>query len=190
MLPKARMATFLPWRLDFALADRYGIKCLCRESCRMPLPRGIAHCRRSVDAVGGGEHAAAFGFVGRGHDHHVRQAGQEGQIESTVVGAAVGTDQAAAVNGQHHRQVLQGDVVDQLIVGALQEGRIDRNDGFQAFTGEACAKGQRMLLGNADIEVAVRVFGGEAHQARAFAHGRSDAHQSASRWRPCRTASR
>ena len=34
-----------------------------------------------------------------------------------------------------------------------------------------------MLLGDADIEVAVREFGGEADQARAFAHRRGDADQ-------------
>ena len=67
----------------------------------------------------------------------------------------VGADQAAAVDGEDHRQVLQGHVVDQLVVGALQEGRIDRDDRLQALAGEAGGEGDGMLLGDADIEVAV-----------------------------------
>ncbi len=40
---------------------------------------------------------------------------------------AVGADDAAAIDGEHHRQVLDRHVMDQLIVGALQECGIDRH---------------------------------------------------------------
>ena len=36
-------------------------------------------------------------------------------------GGAVTADQAGAVDGEHHRQVLQRHVVNQLVVGALQK---------------------------------------------------------------------
>jgi hypothetical protein len=73
-------------------------------------------------AVGGVEHLPAFVLVGRAEDDEVGNAGQEGQVEGAVVGGTVGADQAGPVDGHHHRQVLQGDVVDQLVVGPLQEG--------------------------------------------------------------------
>jgi len=36
--------------------------------------------------------------------------------------------------------------VDQLVVGALQEGRIDRHHRFAAFAGEAGGEGEGVLL--------------------------------------------
>jgi hypothetical protein len=41
----------------------------------------------------------------------------------------------------------------------------------------AGAEGHGVLLGDADVEVALRVLLVEAHHARAFAHGRRDADQ-------------
>ena len=93
------------------------------------------------------------------------------------MGRAVGADQPAAVDRQHHRQVLHRDVVDQLVVGALQEGRVDRHHRLHAFAGEARGEGHRVLLGDADIEIALRKFLRETHHAGAFAHRRGDADQ-------------
>ena len=72
---------------------------------------------------------------------------------------AVGADDAAAVEREDDRQVLQRDVVDQLVVGALQEGGIDRDDRLEPFAGQAGGEGHRMLLGDADIVVARRENG-------------------------------
>ena len=41
------------------------------------------------------------------------------------MGRAVGADQPGAVDREAHRQALDRDVVDDLVVAALQEGRID-----------------------------------------------------------------
>jgi uncharacterized membrane protein len=38
-----------------------------------------------------------------------------------MMGGSIGTDQSAAIETEGDWQVLQGDVVDNLIVGALQE---------------------------------------------------------------------
>ncbi len=48
--------------------------------------------------------------------------------------------------------------VNQLVVGALQEGRVNRHHRLDAFAGESGGKGQRMLFGNADIEIALGEF--------------------------------
>ena len=78
-----------------------------------------------------------------------------GDVEAAGMGRAVGADQPGAVDREAHRQVLDRDVVDDLVVGALQEGRIDRAERPHALRGEAGGEGHRMLLGDADVEGAV-----------------------------------
>ena len=78
------------------------------------------------------------------------------QVVAALVRGAVAADQAGAVEREHHRQVLQRDVVDQLVVAALQEGRVDRHHRLQALAGEAGGEGHRVLLGDGDVEVALR----------------------------------
>jgi len=46
--------------------------------------------------------------------------------------------------------------VDDLVVAALQERRIDRAEWLHAVGGEACGERHRMLLGDADIERPLR----------------------------------
>ena len=72
------------------------------------------------------------------------------------MGRAVGADEAGAVDGEAHRQALDRDVVHDLVVAALQEGRIDRAERLVAFGREAGGERHRMLLGDADIEGARR----------------------------------
>ncbi len=93
------------------------------------------------------------------------------------MGGTVGADQAAAVEREHHRQVLDLHVVDQLVVAALQERRVDRHHRFVAFAGHAGGEGHRMLFGNSHIKVALGILLCELDHARAFAHRRCDAHQ-------------
>ena len=90
---------------------------------------------------------------------------------------AVGTDNAGAVQREHHRQILQCHVVDQLVVGALQEGGINRHHRLEPLAGQAGGEGNRMLLGDADIVIALGKALMEINHARALAHGRRDAHQ-------------
>ena len=58
--------------------------------------------------------------------HEAGQAAEIGDVERAGMGRAVGADKAGAVHGEAHRQALDRDVVHDLVVGALQEGRIDR----------------------------------------------------------------
>ncbi len=84
---------------------------------------------------------AALVLVGGRHHHDVRDAAQVREVEGAVVGGAVVADQAGAVDGEQHRQVLQRHVVDQLVVAALQEGRVDRHHRAQALAGQAGGEG-------------------------------------------------
>ena len=87
-----------------------------------------------------------------------------------MVGGAVGADQAAAIQGEQDRQVLDRHVVYQLVVGALQKGRIDRDHRMHAFGGHAGGQGHGVLFGDADVEVPVRVALCEFDHSGAFAH--------------------
>ena len=90
------------------------------------------------------------------------------------MGGAVRADDAGAVDGEQDGQVLQGDVVHELVVAALQKGGVDGDDGFDAFAGEAGGEGYGVLLGDADVEIAFGKTLLELDQAAAFAHGGGD----------------
>ena len=111
--------------------------------------------RAVVDRDLGGDHVHQFGLVGRRHDDEIGQAAEIGVVERAGMGRAVGADEAGAVDGEAHRQALDRHVVDDLVVAALQEGRIDRAERLVAFGGEAGGEGHRVLLGDADVEGAV-----------------------------------
>ncbi|MNV03735.1 hypothetical protein D3C71_940150 [compost metagenome] len=93
------------------------------------------------------------------------------------MGRAVRADHAGAVDGEQHVQLLHGDVMHQLVVSALQEGGIDGDDRLGALGRHAGGQRYRVLFGDGHVEVALRVFLAETHQARAFAHRRGDAQQ-------------
>ena len=79
-----------------------------------------------------------------------------------------------AVDGEAHRQVLDRDVVDHLVVGALQEGRIDRAERAHALGGQPGGESHRVLLGDADVEGALGMPLGELVEAGAAGHRRGD----------------
>ena len=135
----------------------------------------IAHRCRTVVRRRGVEHLPALVLVRGRHDHHVRYAAQEGEIEGTLVRRTVAADEPAAVDRERNRQVLQRHVVDQLVVRALQEGRVDGDDRSQPLAGESGGEGDRVLLGDRDIEIALGEAPRILDQARAFAHRGRDA---------------
>ena len=67
--------------------------------------------------------------------------------------------------------------MNQLIVGALQESRIDRDHRLEPFGCQPGGESQRMLFGDADVEIAFGEIFGKAHEAGALAHRRGDADQ-------------
>src|SRR5438105_9133453 len=83
---------------------------------------------------------------------------------------AIRTDKARSIDRETDRQALDGDVVDHLIIGTLQEGGIDRCEGSETFGGETSGKCHRMLLGDADIEAAAGKLLREKIEAGAGRH--------------------
>ena len=90
---------------------------------------------------------------------------------------AIGTDQACAVKRKHHWQVLQRHVMNQLVVAALQECRVDSHHGLKALAGHSGRKCDCMLLGNAYIVITLGKSFMKLHHARALPHGGGDADQ-------------
>ena len=71
------------------------------------------------------------------------------------MGRPVVADEPGAVHREHDVQVLERDVVDDLVERALEEGRVDRGDRLHALERHAGGQQDRVLLGDADVVVAV-----------------------------------
>ena len=81
---------------NLALAEGERAECLVRFDAHARATR-VAYGRRALMVEGRGQHPATFVFVGGGHQHHVRNAGDVGKVESAVMRRAVGSDQPAPV---------------------------------------------------------------------------------------------
>ena len=92
------------------------------------------------------------------------------------MGAAVCADQSGAVDGKAHRQVLDCDIVHNLIIGALQEGGINRAKWPHSLRSQSGGKGHAMLFGYADVKCAVRMCLREFVHAGAAGHGSGNGH--------------
>ena len=108
------------------------------------------------------------------HVHEVGDAAQIADVEEAVVGGAVVAAQAAAIHAEDDGQVLERDVVHDGIERSLQEGRVDRAEGLVSLGGEAGGEEHRVLLGDADVEVARGVPGAEEVECRSVRHRRGD----------------
>ena len=93
-----------------------------------------------------------------------------------MVAGAVGSRDAGAVQHDGDAGLVQGNVHQQLVEGTVQERGVDGNHGVQAAEGHAGGGGQRVLLGNADVEHPFRVPGREFVQAHGNEHGAGNAH--------------
>ena len=115
-----------------------------------------------------------LGLVGCCHDDEIGQAGEVGEVVAAGMGGTVLADQTGPVDGEAHRQALQGDIMDHLVVGPLQEGGIDGAERLVALDRQPGGEGDGMLLGDADIEGAVREALLELVETGARRHGGGD----------------
>ncbi len=117
-----------------------------------------------------------FVFILGGQDGHVGNGPQIGQIEETMMGGPVVSHEAATVQGQDDGKLLQADVVENLVVGALEERRIDGHDRDDPLRCQTGGKGDGVLFGDADVEETGWESPGELVEARTLAHGRRNGH--------------
>ena len=111
-----------------------------------------------------------LGFVGRRHDHKARKDPEEANVERAGVGRAIGANEARPVDCEAYRQFLNGHVMDDLIVAALQEGRINRAKRPKTLGREAGGEGDGMLFRDAYVEGALRKDFLENIETRAARH--------------------
>ena len=74
------------------------------------------------------------------------------------MGLTVSTDNTRTVNGEQNRELLNRHVMQHLIIGALQESGVNRDNGFVATNRQTRSKGHCVLLGDCHVEVAIREF--------------------------------
>ena len=104
------------------------------------------------------EHVHKLVFILGLHVDDVWHVAQVADIEEAVVRRAVVAAEAGAIHAERDVQVLQRDVVDDHVVSALHEGRVNRQERLQSLRGEPAGEERRMFLRDPDIEVAVRIF--------------------------------
>ena len=107
-----------------------------------------------------------------GHREHVRD------VVEAHVGLAVLAHESRAVHAEDDRQVLDRDVVDDVVVGALQERGVDGADRPDALRREPGGERHRVALGDADVEEPLGILLREDAGAGAPGHRRGDRHQS------------
>src|SRR5438045_1630513 len=118
----------------------------------------IANRERTLLVLDGGaqqtEHLASV--LGSRHGD-VRHGEQIGDVVQPHVRLAVLADEPSAIEAEHDGKRLDRDVVDDAVVGPLQEGRVDRDHRAYAPRCESGGKRNRVALGDADVEKALRV---------------------------------
>ena len=91
-----------------------------------------------------------------------------------MVRRTVRADQACPVQAERHRNALHAHVMDDLIVGPLQEGRVDRRHRPHPRDGQSRREGHAVGLGDAHVEKLRRMPFLEIHQACPVRHRRRD----------------
>jgi hypothetical protein len=120
------------------------------------------------------EEVGEFVLVLRLRDGGVGDVAQVGEVEEPVVGGAVVGRETGAVQAEDDGELLEADVVDDLVVRALEEGRVDCDDGLEAAGGEAGCEEDGVLLGDADVEELARERLCENGESGAARHGAGD----------------
>ena len=113
----------------------------------------------------------------RGEHRHPRHLGEQGQVEDAVVRRTVGAGDAGPVEAVDVRQFVEADVEVGLVERPAEERGVHGDDGPQPTHRHARGRGDRMLLGDADVEDAVGEALLEGQEAGGARHGRGDRHQ-------------
>jgi hypothetical protein len=78
-------------------------------------------------------------------------------VEQTMVRRTVVAAQSSAVHAQLHVQVLNGDIVDRHVVGALEKSGINREERLQTLCRQAAGKKRGVFFCDTHIEIATRM---------------------------------
>ena len=104
--------------------------------------------------------------VARRGDPHAGHDAEDRQVPHPVVAGAVGSGDTGAVEHHGHRQLVQRDVHHDLVERPVQERRVDRHHRVHATHRQTRRRCHRVLLGDADVEEAVRDTAAGTRSAR------------------------
>ena len=93
------------------------------------------------------------------------------------MGLPVASHKPCPVHRKEHRQVLDTDIVQDLVIGSLQEGGIDSHHGPEPGRSHACRGRDCMGLRDSHVKKAVRKLLSKGSQPRTVRHGGSNRHQ-------------
>ena len=182
IVPMASTRTRRPSRTTFQLPTG--------SACGSALP--VDDVRRLVARVADGKRPLVIDqrranqvpqFLARARrgDHHFRNRGQIRQIEAAVMRRPVFAHQSRAVEAEHHRQMPNRAVVQNVVVGALQKRRIDRAHRPHSRCGHARGKRHRVPLGDPHVKEMVGMRLRVLDEPRAFLHRRRNRDHAACR---------
>ena len=114
-----------------------------------------------------------FGIVGGriDRDPHLTE---EGRVEDSLMGLAVCRNKTGTVDGKDNILLQQVHIMDDLVIGTLQEGGVDADYRQHSLAGKARCKGHSMLLCHAHIKETLGVGVCKELQARTVFHGGRD----------------
>ena len=93
------------------------------------------------------------------------------------MGLPIASHKPCPVHRKEHRQVLDTYIVQDLIIGPLQEGGVDRHHGPEPRRRHACGRRDCMGLRDSHVKKPVRKLLSEGSQPRTVRHGGSNRHQ-------------
>ena len=114
-------------------------------------------------------------FIDRRKHDHVRNASQIRQIECAMMRCAIFANKSRTVKAENDGQILECYIVNNLVVSTLKECRIDIAINNHALCCHSCGKRNGMLLGDPDVERALRKLIHHQFKRAAGWHGRRDA---------------
>ena len=124
----------------------------------------------SAVAIMSASSSSSFGAM----QHHVGNAAKIADVEEAMMRGAVVAGEARPIHAEDNGELLQSNVVDDGIEGALQEGGVDGAERAEPARGHSGGEDDRVLFGDADVEVAFGMMRPEKIEAGAVGHGGGD----------------
>mmetsp|Transcript_48411 Transcript_48411/g.112141 ORF Transcript_48411/g.112141 Transcript_48411/m.112141 type:complete len:317 (-) Transcript_48411:1167-2117(-) len=160
------------WQLLHVIAKKV-VQLLNAERRAAGVPQRRRHV---VDLVYGLHHIPQLQLVRRRADNKVGDAAKVGQIETAVMRGPIIANKTSAIEDESDGQLLDGAVVHHLVVGALQESRVDGAERLNPLDGETGGESHRVLLCDAHVKSSLWVAAAELIDASAARHRRCDRH--------------
>ena len=93
------------------------------------------------------------------------------------MGLSITSDKSRPVYRKGNRQILDTDIMQDLVIGSLQEGRINCHNRLQSACCQSRSKCYRMLLRDPHIEKSFRITVAETLQSCSVRHRSCDRHE-------------